>query len=259
MCNSDEVCNRTCRERKPNVVLSRDSSSGVLRIVTSSSDGENRTVTLNDDYGIASYDYDQHHCEIVEVSSSGISGIVITSTSQSPIQSEQSGSSGRRVRRSVTNTTANNIAPNQEPDKIPSPFICIGMGSAILFQIEINQVNRSLSHYPRYNKDHLLNKNDRFDYGYFRFLHSIVRDTNKSLTTFANVFNQDGVFIFYDNALPTSEMIVKVTGLGEKCSETLNNEMLPVTSLTLTQYRVGKSKVSATKYSWGFEISNFYA
>ena len=194
---------------------------------------------LNDDYGVADYDHDAHDTEIVRVQSSGIAGVLITDINQSPIENVPS----PRVRRAVTNT--NNITA---PVVIHNPFICIAMGTAILFKIEINEMNRSLSHYPRYNKDHLFNENDKFDYGNFRLLHSLIRDTNKSLSTFANVFSESGVFVFYDNAEPSREMIVKVTAPGERCSEQLTNQILHASPTTLTEYGVAKSKVSTISY-----------
>ncbi len=195
---------------------------------------------LDDDYGVADYDHGEHHTEIVKVQSSGITGVLITDVNQSPFENVRSS----RVRRAVTNTTNNNTTSNSGPGLIHNPFICIGIGSAILFEIEVNEINRSLSHYPRYNKDHLFNENSRFDYGNFRLLHSLIRDTNKSLSTFTNVFTEAGVFVFYDNAEPSREMIVKVTADGERCSDTFTDELLYASPTTLTRYRVAKSDVS---------------
>ena len=243
----DEICDDNCKKEKPEISIQRNSTSKALYIITKSTDdGVEKAEELNDDYGIYDYDHEKHHTEIVRINSLAITGLIVTSISQSPFEPVQN-TPVVRVRRAVTNTTNTNTtsSSNTVPQEIPNPFICIEIGSAILFRIEVNKVNRSLSHYPRYNKDHLFNRNDKFDYGNFRLLHSLIQDTNKSLSTFTNVFTEAGVFVFYDNAESSREMIVKVTAQGEDCSENSNNEMLPASGITLTKYGVAKSEVSA--------------
>ena len=231
--DSSGECNSTCRATKPKITIQRNSTSSALYVITRS-DNDVKVQELNDDYGIADYDHDVHDTEIVRVGASGITGVLITDTSQSPFENPSP-----RVRRAVTNAT------NTHPVLIHNPFMCIAIGTAILFEIEVNEMSRSLSHYPRYNKDHLFNVNDRFDYGNFRLLHSLIQDTNKSLSTFANVFTEAGVFVFYDNAEPSREMIVKVTAQGEQCSDDQStSQLLHTSSSTLTEYGVAKSKVS---------------
>ena len=235
MCNYvdiDDVCDDNCQTEKPNITIQRNSTTSSLKIRMKSSSVE-KDEELSDDYGLFDYDVEEHHTEIVSVQSSGISGLLVTNINQSPL--EQNAPSTRSRRAVTSNDTTSNAPP-----LIHNPFICIAIGSAILFKIEVNEVNRSLSHYPRYNKDHLFNENDRFDYGNFRLLHSLIRETNKSLSTFINLFNEAGVFVFYDNAEPSREMIVKVTAQGEEC----NNALLPTSSNTLTRHGVAKSEVS---------------
>ena len=177
--------------------------------------------------------------------------MIVTNSSQTPLQPLVSPTPApRRVRRAVSNATSNTSLPtvNQNIERIPNPFICLEIGSSILFKIELNNQNRSLSHYPRYNKDHLFNQNDRFDYGNFRLLHSLIQDTNKTVPLFANVFAEAGVFVFYDNAEPSHEMIVKVTKQGEKCQDNMDNQLLPSSITTLTGYGVAKSEVNISYY-----------
>lgn len=231
----DDICDNDCQKEKPEITIQRNSTTSALKIRMKIT-GVEKDEELNDDYGLDDYDNEEHHTEIVSVQSSGISGLLVTNINQSPLQKN---APSTRARRAVPNNTTSNAPPS-----IHNPLICIAKGSAILFKIEVNEVNRSLSHYPRYNKDHLFNENDRFDYGHFRLLHSLIRETNKSLTTFINVFNEAGVFVFYDNAEPSREMVVKVSAPGEKCSNSYSNELLPTSSSTLTGHGVAKSEVS---------------
>lgn len=245
---------------KPQLILQRNATSSVLQLITkpSSSSGDYREIQkideLDEDYGIADYDNDPHHTEIVEVASVGMKGYLVTNTSQSPLEpiiSVPSTQSPRRVRRDISNTTENRTSnPGNVGGIVPNPFLCLEIGSSVLFKIELNAADRSLSHYPRYNKDHLLNQNNQFDYGNFRLLHSLIQDTNKTVSLFANVFTEAGVFVFYDNAEPSREIIVKVTEQGVKCRNRFNNELLPSSTAALTNYGVGKSEVSRMKYKF---------
>lgn len=245
----DDKCNSTCMANKPNLTIQRNSTSSAVYIITSVP-GVRKSEELRDDYGIADYDHDSHHVELIRMKRSGIIGVLVTDINQSLFEATQDATPSSRLRRDVESTTQNNQSSNAYPEvvSIPNPFMCIEMGSAIVFSVEVDAVNRSLSHYPRYNKDHLFNENDRFDYGNFRLLHSLIQDTNKSFSTFTNVFTEAGVFVFYDNAEPSREVIVKVTAQGEKCNGG-ENELLPANANVLTQYRVAKSEVS-TMFSY---------
>ena len=143
-------------------------------------------------------------------------------------------SSSRRVRRDLSlqilgNGTSTTSAPPTPPtgNTIPSPVICATIGEAVLFTVDINHENRSLSSYPQYTKNHLWNSNPDFDYGQFRQLHSVIQKTNMSVRFFANVFDEDGVFVFHDHANPKRETIVRVPKREVSCMGALLDAAQP--------------------------------
>lgn len=69
----------------------------------------------------------------------------------------------------------------------------------LAFKIYLNDTDRSLSNYPVYVKDHLYNDNPDFDYGDFRQLQFLIRDTNVYLSVFMHVFTEPGTYVFVDS------------------------------------------------------------
>ena len=93
---------------------------------------------------------------------------------------------------------------------------------------------------PRYRKNHLLNTNDRFDYGNFRQLHALVQESSNILTHFVHVFTQSGTFVFYDNADPNVEVIITVKDKATTCAGVL---VAPITEGNLRSAGVKNSEV----------------
>ena len=196
--------------------------------------------------GINNYDNDEHGCEFIFFDSANRVSAFVPADVGAVEQAVSGGNNGqnnaRRRRRAVgVNTTT--ATPTSTPTSfaIQNPTICLSFGKALVFGIEINPVNRSLSHYPRYRKNHLLNTNDEFDYGNFRQLHSLIQESNTSLTLFTHVFTQNGTFVFYDNAEPFRTMIVTVKERGVSCK---NVTLAPTTDIVLGELGVGTRQVS---------------
>lgn len=85
--------------------------------------------------------------------------------------------------------------------------MCVESGEMVIFKILINNTDRSLSHYPKYNKDHLFSTNPTFDYGAFTALSYEVENTNANISSFAHVFDEGGNYVFYDSQDPTLYVI----------------------------------------------------
>ncbi|XP_032905435.1 uncharacterized protein LOC116991175 [Amblyraja radiata] len=106
--------------------------------------------------------------------------------------------------------------------KIPNPIVCLTPNDLILFKLNIHQSNRSLGHYPVYQKDHLFNTNSEWDFGSFRKLDYFIRETNVNITRFAHAFMEPGKFVFHDNAEAERTLIVCVSRFSAECDAALS-------------------------------------
>ena len=206
--------------------------------------GNSRSFNITLELGVNDHDNDEHVCQFVFVNSQQpVFAWVPKSLDEVSEEFEPSSTpSARRRRRAVgDNTTSAPTASNA----IANPTLCLEYGQALTFRIEINPLNRTASHYPRYRKNHLLNRNDEFDYGNFRQLHSLVRDSNKTLDFFMHVFTQNGTFVFYDNADPFRETIVTVVARGSQCPA---SRVSPTTEQILVTLGVSRHNVSGCRY-----------
>ena len=132
--------------------------------------GNSESFNITSELGIGDHDNDEHEFEFLFFDSSHkLSAFIPRSLEDvSDVINDrgQSQRPARRRRRAVGDNSTS--APPAAGLEIANPTICLIPGKALIFKIEINPINRSLSHYPRYRKNHLLNTNDEFDYGMLR-------------------------------------------------------------------------------------------
>ena len=185
------------------------------------------TEKIYDELGLPDYDRSSHKCQLINMKGDGMFGFQPKDSSQ--IGQFISRGSARKRRAVATN-----------PIEIRSPLICIGIGQAVVFKINLKAANRSLSNYPQYSKNHLFNTNPSFDYGNFRQLHTIIQKTNQTITTFVQRFTEPGVHVFYDNASPARETIVMVPAAGSACPDNVAMDSATVPKLTINQISKGK-------------------
>ncbi|XP_072832011.1 uncharacterized protein [Vicugna pacos] len=132
-------------------------------------------------------------------------------------------SSPRQQRRH--RTTALEYPVPQDPSihpHIPNPVVCLVEGDVILFQLHILPHNRSFSHYPVYQRQHLFNSNPHWDFGAFRRLAHLVHETHLNFSRFAHQFLDPGTYVFRDNGLPESITVVLVKEKGVACDPGLS-------------------------------------
>lgn len=86
-------------------------------------------------------------------------------------------------------------------DEIVNPTLCLEINDLVLFKVWIDPIDRTLSHYPVYQKDHLYNSNPSFDYGAFTQLASYITSTNMTISSFAYVFTEGGNYVFRDSQI----------------------------------------------------------
>ena len=129
-------------------------------------DNNRNSISFNitSELGIGDHDTDGHSAEFIFTDSlNKMSAFAPGELSQVQSFVEPNSQSARRRRRAVGDNSTS--VPATTGLTIPNPAICLTEGKALVFKVEINPINRSLSHYPRYRKNHLMNTNGDFDYG----------------------------------------------------------------------------------------------
>ncbi|KAK1786529.1 hypothetical protein P4O66_017651 [Electrophorus voltai] len=129
--------------------------------------------------------------------------------------------------------------------RIRNPIACLSPSDMLIFQITINftgkhictsdvslkysdknmcivfnvshDLDRLLSHFPVYQKDHLFSSNPAWDFGSFRRLSRLIRHSRINSTRFAHVFSEPGQYVFTDNAVPDWSLVVVVRDIGTEC------------------------------------------
>ncbi|XP_037124116.1 zonadhesin [Syngnathus acus] len=101
--------------------------------------------------------------------------------------------------------------------RIPNPVACLSTGDMLIFHLTINHTDRSLSHFPFYEKDHLFNSNPSWDFGVFRRVQTLIKQSNLNNTWFAHAFWEAGKYVFLDSAVPDWSLVVVVSEDGTEC------------------------------------------
>ncbi|CAK8677709.1 unnamed protein product [Clavelina lepadiformis] len=257
-----------------------DSTTGSLTITTTSTvDGSVSKVTVPNLYGPADRTVASANTMLIQLVPQGVFGVPVTSTdtmsdfvngsfqdtiaaSYDVVTSRKKRSLffdleddgltvsryfGRKILQTISDNSTTTTTPTIIADVISNPVICLQMGEILLFNIYRNPVNRSLSNYPVYVRDHLYNTNPNFDYGAFRQLQTYVTQSNWPVTNFAHVFLEPGIYVFADAQNPGQEIIVNCLANGLVCDE---SRMQPATESSLTQLGVAKQSVTNLTPDW---------
>ncbi|XP_030007196.1 uncharacterized protein LOC115431086 [Sphaeramia orbicularis] len=134
--------------------------------------------------------------------------------------------------------------------RIPNPIACLASGDMLIFHLTINHTDRHYSHFPVYQKDHLFNSNPNWDFGAFRHLQILMKQTNFNRTRFAHVFSDTGKYVFVDNAVPERSLVVVVSEEATECDPRAA-VFQPMTPAQLVRFGVVKQHRLNLLPDWG--------
>ncbi|XP_019743138.1 zonadhesin [Hippocampus comes] len=210
--SAEELCNTSCLSKMPQL-SARFSPDGHLFLSIKENDSTLWVKTLVDVLGPDPLPKNIGKIHLVEFDSQGVFGWIPKQREDIEMFLSDARAPTRRKRRS---------AEGHEWDlpvlpRIPNPVACLSTGDMLIFHLTINHTDRSLSHFPFYEKDHLFNSNPSWDFGVFRRVQTLIKQSNLNNTWFAHAFSETGKYVFLDSAVPDWSLVVVVSEDGTEC------------------------------------------
>ncbi|KAJ0022102.1 hypothetical protein NQD34_009592 [Periophthalmus magnuspinnatus] len=215
--SAEELCNTSCLSRLPHL-SAQLSSDGQLLLSLKERKGSIWARSVTDILGPDIHANNIGKIHLVEFSSEGLFGWI-----PKEIELIQHFLTGPMDVLNIHHRNRRDTRGENKSDwavlpRIHNPIACISSGDMLLFQLTINHSDRHQSHFPVYQKDHLFNSNPSWDFGAFRQLQILMRQTNVNSKRFAHVFSEPGKYVFVDNAVPEWTLVVVVTDQGTECN-----------------------------------------
>ncbi|EDV25654.1 uncharacterized protein TRIADDRAFT_55968 [Trichoplax adhaerens] len=241
-CNSytepSEICSQACEAQSPTTQIVTTNGQTQILVKNKQTNNVEQTVSVPNLFGLNQNLNEAAQVHFVDVSAQSMSGLIVTQNNQVPdIVGSQPSAKRRRL-----------LATSSAPG-ISNPIMCIKTNEVILFKIALNQANRSLSHYPQYQKEHVFNTNTKFDYGPFTDLEYYVLNTNITIRNFAYMFTQKGVYVFVDAQSSSSQLIVRTIATGENCGST-GSTVVPSSPTQINRQGIGEKKALNVAPNW---------
>ncbi|XP_075046430.1 uncharacterized protein LOC142107145 [Mixophyes fleayi] len=207
--SAEELCDRFCLMKAPRLSMSFGDNMQFLLQIEESKRRSRKLEVLNV-LGPDQHVWSSEQVHLLLFDSTGIFGVILSSVQV--IEAFLTGDSWsvptpRKARDGdqVVTSTDHGALP-----RIPNPILCLKQGDVVLFQLSISPNQRVTSHYPVYQKDHLFNTNPHWDFGAFRRLDHLIRETNINVSRFAHVFGDPGTYVFVDNGIRERNLFVTV-------------------------------------------------
>ncbi|XP_067102747.1 uncharacterized protein si:ch211-286b4.4 [Osmerus mordax] len=247
--SAEELCGLSCLSNLPKV-SAHVSPDGQLLLGIRRREERVGTRKMAEVLGPDVHVHNIGNIHFVEFGSGGVFGWILTDTVlidrflSEPIEVFGAGSRQRRD----SESRGERVLP-----RIPNPIVCLSSNDMIIFLITINHTDRESSHFPVYQKDHLFNSNPGWDYGPFRRLEILMRQTQFNSTRFAHVFSEPGKYVLLDNAVSEWSVVVVVSEEGTEC-DPRSSVFQPMTPALLVRHGVVKQHRLNLLPDWGIIV-----
>ncbi|XP_044133515.1 uncharacterized protein LOC122926200 [Bufo gargarizans] len=176
--SAEELCDRFCLMKAPRISMSFGSNMQFQLQIEESEKRRSRKLEVMNVLGPDHHIWSSEQVHLVLFSPSGVFGVILSSAQV--IEAFLTGDSwsvptprkSRAVDRVLTSADSVSLP------RIPNPILCLKKGDVVLFQLSISPNERMSSHYPLYQKDHLFNTNPHWDFGAFRRLDHLIKETH---------------------------------------------------------------------------------
>ncbi|XP_068098135.1 neurogenic locus notch homolog protein 1-like [Hyperolius riggenbachi] len=214
--SAEELCDHTCLKKLPRISMSYGSNGQFFLQIEESEKRMSRKLEVPNILG-PDHVWSSERVHLVVFSPSGIFGVLLSSARV--IETFLTGDSWSvpTPRKARDREHAMTSEHSQSLPRIPNPVLCLQKGNVVLFQLSILPNDRASSHYPRYQRDHLFNSNPHWDFGAFRRLDHLIRETNVNISRFAHMFAEPGTYVFQDNGFRERSLFITVKEKNAYC------------------------------------------
>ncbi|KAM3922961.1 uncharacterized protein RB166_012036 [Leptodactylus fuscus] len=218
--SAEELCDRFCLMKAPKISMSFGSNMQFQLQIEEPERRRSRKLEVMNILGPDHHVWSSEQVHLVLFSPSGVFGVILSSAQI--VEAFLTGDSWS-VPTPRKSRAGDQIFTSTDPaslPRIPNPILCLKVGDVVLFQLSISPNERMSSHYPLYQKDHLFNTNPHWDFGAFRRLDHLIRETHINVSRFAHVFTDPGTYVFLDNGIRDRSLFVTVKEKNVYCEPT---------------------------------------
>ncbi|XP_063797931.1 uncharacterized protein LOC134965400 [Pseudophryne corroboree] len=207
---AEELCDRSCLMKAPRVSMTFGPNLQFLLQIEESEKRRSRKVEVVNVLGPDQHVWSSEQVHLALFGPAGVYGVILSSAQVIEAFLTVGSWSVPTPRKARDGNQGATWANTGSLPRIPNPILCLRRGDVVLFQLSVPPNERVSGHYPVYQKDHLYNTNPHWDFGAFRRLDHLIRETNVNVSRFAHVFGDPGTYVFVDNGIRDRSLFVTV-------------------------------------------------
>ncbi|KAE8591947.1 hypothetical protein XENTR_v10018612 [Xenopus tropicalis] len=215
--SAEELCDRFCLMRAPHISMSFGADKQFTLHINEPERRRSRSLEVPDVLGPDNHIWRSKEVYFALFASTGLFGVILSNTQVLEAFLTEDSFTLPTPRRQRDVEQGHTLGYSGNLPRIPNPVFCLKQGDVVLFQLTVLSNDRAASHYPVYQKDHLYNTNPDWDFGAFRRLNHLIRDTKINISRFAHIFMDPGTYVFVDNAVKDRSLFVTVKDSNVDC------------------------------------------